>query len=141
MRVRDAMTCSVTSFSGCDSLLRIMEALSAHRFTAVLIRDAGGAPAGVISKTDLVLAYMRGVAPDTEVKTILRSSRVISCDESTFLEVAIQRMLLSDRQRLFVHKTDPRHIVGVFSISDAARARSGSCQACMSSRIIAAHES
>ena len=37
--------------------------------------------------------------------------------------------------RLFVQQARPEDIVGVFSLSDAARIRSGSCQACMSSRI------
>ncbi len=62
-RVRDLMTPSVTSFSEHDSLSEIMEGLSVNRFGAVLIRDVDSAPVGVISKTDLILAYKRGISP------------------------------------------------------------------------------
>ena len=48
---------------------------------------------------------------------------------------ALRRMIFADVSRLFVYKESPRHIVGVFSLSDAARFRSGTCRACVSSRI------
>jgi len=52
------------------------------------------------------------------------------------LSDAIQLMLLKDVQRIFIHADDPTNIVGVLSLSDAARFRSGSCRACTSSRLI-----
>jgi CBS domain-containing protein len=136
MRVKDVMTHSVTSFKEGDALYQIMETLAAQRFTAVLIRDGNDRPIGVISKTDLILAFLHGLDPAAEARTLLYYPRVISCDENTFLEEAIQQIVLTDRQRLFVHRSEPENIVGVFSISDAARARSGSCHACLSSRIL-----
>ncbi|MGA9477298.1 MAG: hypothetical protein WBV21_05940 [Desulfobacterales bacterium] len=50
--------------------------------------------------------------------------------------LALQQMLLKDVQRLFVYKDDPARIVGVLSLSDSARFRSGSCRACTSGRQI-----
>jgi len=135
IRVRDVMTPSVKWFSEQENLLRIMEGLSAHRFGAILIKDSEGIPSGVISKTDLMRAYMRGIPPETAARTVLTSRSVISCDDGAFLEVALQKMVLSDLQRLFVYQRGPHNIVGVFSLSDAARSRSGSCYACVSSRI------
>ena len=44
-------------------------------------------------------------------------------------------MIFSEVHRLFVYREDPQNIVGVLSLSDAARLRSGSCHACVSSRI------
>jgi len=44
-------------------------------------------------------------------------------------------MVMADIHRLFVHEDEPSNIVGVLSLSDAARVRSGSCYACVSSRI------
>ena len=132
--VRDVMTSSVAWHYAHETLTQIMESLSAYRFGALLIKDDADEPAGVISKTDLILAYRHGVPPETEAKTVA-SNRVISCDETTFLEDAVQQMILSDLHRLFVYKDIPGNIVGVFSLSDAARFRSGSCHACVSSRI------
>jgi len=67
------------------------------------------------------------------------SKPVVSCAAQADLADAIQQMLLKDVQRLFVHADDPGQIVGILSLSDAARFRSGSCRACTPSRFI--HES
>jgi CBS domain-containing protein len=135
IKVKDIMTGPVVWFYDQDDLFKIMEGMSEHRCGAVLIKDSEGSPISVISKTDLVLAYARGIPTETQAKNILASSRVLSCEESTFLEDAIRKMILSDLQRLFVWAELTGNITGVISLSDAARIRSGSCHACISSRI------
>jgi len=134
-RVRDVMTPSVMSFSEHDSLSEIMEGLSVNRFGAVLIRDGNSTPVGVISKTDLILAYKRGISPEVKAKTILSSSSVRSCEEMEFIEDAISKMIFSEVHRFFVYRNEPKNIISVLSLRDAARLRSGSCHACVSSRI------
>jgi CBS domain-containing protein len=64
------------------------------------------------------------------------SKPVVSYDAQADLADAIRQMLLRDVQRLFVHADDPGRIVGILSLSDAVRFRSGSCRACTSSRLI-----
>ena len=128
------MTIEVKSVLRDDSLLQVMEELSMYRFGAILVRDGGNSPCGVISKTDLALAYKHGVNSETPAETIM-SSPVQSCDADVLLEDAIRMMIFSDVHRLFVHQSKPSSIVGVISLSDAARIRSGSCHACISSRI------
>ncbi len=134
-RVKEVMTPAVTSFSEDDSLLEIMEGLSVNRFGAVLITDGAGTPSGVISKTDLILAYKHGISADVPARTIVTRAPVRSCDQEDFIEDAIRTMIFSEVHRLFVHRGNPANIVGVFSLSDAARVRSGSCHACVGSRI------
>ena len=63
------------------------------------------------------------------------SAPVRTCGENELLEDAIKGMILADIHRLFAHRRSPADIVGVLSLSDAARIRSGSCHACISSRI------
>jgi Mg2+/Co2+ transporter CorB len=63
------------------------------------------------------------------------SSAVRSCEENELLESAIHKMIFTDIHRIFIYKDNPQNIVGVLSLSDAARVRSGSCHACISSRI------
>jgi predicted transcriptional regulator len=133
-KVKEVMTSFVTACGENDSLLKVMEELSMYRFGAVLITDKNNHPSGVISKTDLSISYMHGVDPKIEAKNIM-SSPVRSCEEDELLEDAIKQMIFTDVHRLFVHKDDPQNIVGVFSLSDAARIRSGTCHACLSSRI------
>lgn len=135
IRVKEVMTDFVVWYHEEDSLFQIMEGISEHRCGAVLIKNRAEKPISVISKTDLILAYTRGMPSDTPATSLLSSSRVISCEESTLLEDAIRKMILTDLQRLFVFAEATENVVGVISLSDAARVRSGSCHACVSSRI------
>ena len=132
--VKEVMTEKVVALADDDTLMQIMEGLSMYRFGAMLIEDTNKIPVGVVSKTDLILAYKHQVPSDTPAGRIM-TSPVRACDEKDYLEDAIQRMIFAEVHRIFVQRGDPDHIVGVLSLSDAARIRSGSCHACVSSRI------
>ena len=132
--VREVMSSGVKSIGMSESLNTVMEILSAHRFGAMLVTDENGLPGGVISKTDLALNYKHGVDPDVEAHTVM-STPVYTCDVDALLEDALKMMTISDIHRLFIHEGDKDNIVGVLSLSDAARIRSGSCYACVSIRI------
>lgn len=129
------MTTSVRDCRTDETLAEVIEELTTHRCGAVLIQDSAGHAAGVISKTDLVIAYKHGEKTGTPAKAIMRRP-VLSCNAGDFLSLALQQMLLKDVQRLFVYKDDPTLIDGVLSLSDSARFRSGSCRACTSGRLI-----
>lgn len=133
-RVREVMTPHIVSVGAGDSLYSAMEMLTAHRFGAVLIEEDGGEAAGVISKTDLVLAYRHAVEPSEACRRIM-SVPVLACSDGDLLEDAVRRMVLADIQRLFVCRQASGRHTGVLSLSDIARVRSGSCRACSSSRI------
>jgi predicted transcriptional regulator len=117
-----------------ESLIKVMEELSVYRFGALLVQDRSKVPCGVISKTDLTLAYKHGVDSRTSSESIM-SMPVQSCDSNDLLEEAIRKMIYTDVHRIFIYRDAPDNLVGVISLSDAARSRSGSCHACMSSRI------
>ena len=135
LKVKDVMTASVTSHREEEYLAQVIEGLAAHRFGAVLIKNARDEAVGVVSKSDLIVAYKHGVAIDATAAGIM-SHPVVSCEAESDLGIAIQKMLLKDVQRLFVHLDPPTKIVGILSLSDAARFRSGSCRACTSSRLL-----
>jgi signal-transduction protein with cAMP-binding, CBS, and nucleotidyltransferase domain len=135
LTVKDVMTASVVSFPEDARIAQIIEGLMAHRFGAVLICSARGAAMGVISKTDLIRAFHHGVGLDAPADSIM-TAPVVTWDQGAFLWEALRYMFLKDVQRLFVHSGDPLRIIGVLSLSDAARVRSGSCRACMPSRFI-----
>ena len=134
VHLREVMTPGVFALGANDSLLRVMEGLAAHKFGALLITGEDGAPVGVISKTDLILAYKHQTPPEAPAHTVM-TRRVEACDYQDILVNALRRMIFADVSRLFVYRESPRHIVGVFSLSDATRFRSGTCRACVSSRI------
>lgn len=132
--VRDVMTRDVKSMSQEVGLNLVVEELAMSRLGAILLYDDAEKPVGVVSKTDLTLAYKRGVSNQRSAKDIMSSS-VHICREDETLEQALRTMIHSDLSRLFVYLEDPTKITGIFTLSDAARARSGSCEACASSRI------
>jgi CBS domain-containing protein len=133
-KVRELMASGVKSLPMHETLNTVMENLSAYRFGAMLITDGEGLPRGVISKTDLALAYKRGISP-AEIAEQVMCTPVHTCDLDSLLEEAVKKMILTDIHRLFVHAGNADTIVGVLSLSDAARGRSGSCHGCVSSRI------
>lgn len=133
-RVSEVMTSSAHAASERDSLAAIIESLSATRFGAVLIRGEDGHPVGVVSKSDLMVAYRHNVPMETSARDIM-SRPVHACEQNADLASAIRHMIYTDIHRIFVYRDDPRDIVGTLSLTDAARVRSGSCRACISSRI------
>jgi CBS domain-containing protein len=133
-RVREVMTLGVSALEETDPLSRVMEVLAAQRFGALLIRGQDGLPAGVISKTDLILAYRHGMPLEAPAGTVMQRP-VQACDQKVPLAQALRQMIFADIHRLFVYKETPANLVGVLSLSDVARFRSGTCRACISSRI------
>lgn len=132
--VREVMTAKVRRVGMYEKLSTVMEQLSAYRFGAILVSNEHELPCGVISKTDLALNYKHGVDPEVEAQVVM-SSPVHTCDVNLLLEEAINKMIIADIHRLFIHEGETSNIVGVLSLSDAARIRSGSCYGCVSSRI------
>lgn len=134
LQVREVMTTGVEGFPADAGLVDVMAGLAATRLAAVLLTGEDGSPIGVVSKTDLILAYKHGLPHETPARQIM-SSPVRTCGPEDYLALAIQEMIFWDIHRLFVAPGEPREIVGVLSLSDAARFRSGTCRACLVSRI------
>ncbi len=77
---------------------------------------------------------MHGIPSSASAKTIM-TAPVLSCDYDEPLIVAVRKMIFYDLDSLYVHKDRPVNIVGAVTLADVARLRSGSCRACMISRI------
>jgi len=133
-RVREVMTPEIYGRREDDSLHQIMEGLAAYRFGAVLIRDGEGHPVGVVSKTDLILAYKHGIPPMAWAREVM-TAPVQAVDAAGDLVDALKTMIFADVHRLFVYEESRRNLVGILSLSDVARFRSGTCRACLVSRI------
>lgn len=133
-RIGDCMTTDIKDVCSGSLMHEVLEELSMHHIGAILVTDESGQGVGVISKTDLILAYNHGIPLDTPATEVM-SAPVRSCSKGDMLEEAIRQMIFSDVHRLFVRDSDAGGIIGVFSLTDAAMNRSGSCQACVASRI------
>jgi signal-transduction protein with cAMP-binding, CBS, and nucleotidyltransferase domain len=133
-RIREVMTTGVYAHTSSDSISDVMEGLAANRLGALLVTDRDGMAKGVVSKTDLIRAYLHELPADAPAESVM-SAPVQSCDQEEPVLTALKHMIFSDVHRLFVYKNDPRRVEGVFSLTDAARIRSGTCKACVISRI------
>jgi CBS domain-containing protein len=132
--VREVMTPEVYALKENDTLQTIMEGLAAYRFGAVLITDKNDRPAGIVSKTDLIAAYLHGLSKDIKARRVM-SKPAIAVDGNAALAQALTTMIFADLHRIFVFRDSPDNLVGVLSLSDVARFRSGTCRACLASRI------
>jgi CBS domain-containing protein len=137
LTVKEVMTRGVWACRVNDPLLTVIETLSAHHVGAVLVTDGGPSPVGVISKTDLIIAYHHGASPQAEAREIMNTP-VYAVSAGELLSAALQQMLIRDVQRLFVHgdAAGKELITGVLALSDTARFRSGSCRACTAGRML-----
>lgn len=125
---RDIVQCDLQ-----DSISYIIESVIAAKQGAVLIMGDEKA-LGVITKTNLSLAYLRGISLDQPAVTIMHSP-VHSCDVNQPLEQGIRSMILAEISRLFICEPPNDKIIGSLNLADAAMLRSGSCKACSNSRI------
>ncbi len=107
--VGDCMTRGIKSINSDELLSQAVEELTMHHMGALLVIDAAGHGLGVISKTDLILAYNHAVSLDTPASEMM-SVPVRSCRENDMLEEAIRSMIFSDVHRLFVKVPECRRI-------------------------------
>ncbi|OQY50902.1 MAG: hypothetical protein B6230_05660 [Desulfobacteraceae bacterium 4572_89] len=133
LRAKEVMTTQVMVCKKTDTLYQVMDILSIRKLKAIPIVDEAGLPLGIISKTDLVLAFVHGISPDSPAEDIMNSP-VASCGPDVLLSHVILKMFVTDIQHLFVLDSYLERIQGVVSLSDAARFRSGTCRACNASR-------
>ncbi len=132
-QVKDIMTKQVESCKENSPLETVVETLASSRFGAILVADDNQIPKGVISRTDIILCYRHG--DDLSMPADQVMSKPILCQEHELVESAIKLMILEDLHRLFVVKGENQAVSGVISLTDAARMRSGSCHACIVSRL------
>ncbi len=133
--VSDVMTDNATSCDAARPITEVIEILSERELGALLVTNKDDSSLGIVSKTDLLLAYVRGARLDEPAQTIMNSP-VICCNAGIRLSDAIQQMLLYDVQRIFVTNESNGPVIGVLSLSDATRFRSGTCRACSAGRIL-----
>jgi CBS domain-containing protein len=128
------MKSSVLDHKTDEPIYLALETLLTHHFGAVLIRTPEGQPLGVLSKSDIILAYKHGISPESKIQTVMNQP-LLSCLQEDDLVQALQIMVYADIKRLFVFDTSFHDIIGVISLTDIARTKSGSCKACITSRI------
>lgn len=104
------------------SVAEISQQLSARRIGSVLVLDADGSVAGIVSERDLVRALARHGAKAMELEARQVMTReVVTCDPDDSIDGVMQTM--TDGR--FRHLPVVRHgeLLGVVSIGDVVKAR------------------
>ena len=110
---------SVTSNQSVEEALAL---LAQHRIGAVLVMDAGGSIAGILSERDLVRAMSRlGKEVFDRKVGDLMTSAVVTCTSKDPV-AAIESMMTSQRFR-HVPVVEEGRLIGMISIGDVVKAR------------------
>lgn len=112
----------VISVTPQDGLAAAIATLAARRIGAVLVLDADGAIAGILSERDVLHAVARdGAAALHRKVSEVMTSTVVTCDPDATIEYVMQTM--TDRR--FRHLPVVRHgrLCGMISIGDVVRLR------------------
>jgi CBS domain-containing protein len=104
------------------SVAEISQQLSARRVGSVLVLDAAGSVAGIVSERDLVRALARHGARAMELEARQVMTReVVTCDPDDSIDGVMQTMT----EGRFRHLPVVRHgeLLGLVSIGDVVKAR------------------
>lgn len=113
---------AVFTVSPTASVAEISQQLSARRIGSVLVLDADGSVAGIVSERDLMRALARHGAKAMELEARQVMTReVVTCDPDDSIDGVMQTM--TDGR--FRHLPVVRHgeLLGVVSIGDVVKAR------------------
>jgi CBS domain-containing protein len=125
--VSEHMTASVVSVTENTSLEEVVKTLRRLDISCVLVTTIAGAPAGVVSLTDLArISKLEGghhgplhiVPPDRRAKDVMKTP-IVGVDADADVSEAASVMLEHRVHRVFVRRGE--RIVGVFSTRDALR--------------------
>ena len=113
---------SIISVTSNQSVEEALALLAQHRIGAVLVMDAGGSIAGILSERDLVRAMSRlGKEVFDRKVGDLMTSAVVTCTSKDPV-AAIEAMMTSQRFR-HVPVVEEGRLIGMISIGDVVKAR------------------
>ncbi len=115
--------------AGPDTLIaEIVATLKAKGIGAVIVADAGGAPAGILSERDIVRAMPKhGAKLMTLCASDLMTRKVVSCSPEHSVD-EVMKLMTEGRFRHLPVIEDGK-LVGVISIGDAVKHRLGELEA------------
>jgi predicted transcriptional regulator len=127
--VRDVMHRGVITCWADERLIDVTRRLREYAISAIFVLDESGRAEGVISQTDLALAYVQGGWEHRTAEEIMTPDVVIIGGDLP-LDVAIQIMLDKRIHRLLIVQggRTPNRPVGVLALSDVLREMAGAVE-------------
>ena len=119
MKVRDAMTEEVLTFTPEQSLRHAAKFMADHNVGAVVVMDPEQPGPGIITERDLVRSLGKGEDPDVEHVSAHLTSNAAFADSDWDLEEAADTMAKGGFRHLVV--VDHGNLVGIISMRDIMR--------------------
>jgi len=112
----------VLSVRPADSIEAVIALLAKERIGALLVREADGRVAGVVSERDIVSGVARaGAALLKQNVTELMTRNVVYCTPRDSIQAVMERM--TERRFRHLPVLDGDRLVGIISIGDVVKAR------------------
>ena len=100
-----------------QTLAAVCDTLTEHKIGAVVLVDADGSIAGIISERDIVRALAKeGPAALERQVSVYMSSKVVTCEEKETTDQVLARMTAGRFRHMPV--TREKRLIGVISIGD-----------------------
>ena len=119
MKVRDAMTGDVLTFTPERNLREAAKFMADHNVGAVVVMDPEQPGPGIITERDLVRSLGKGEDPDVEHVSAHLTSNAAFADSDWDLEEAADTMAKGGFRHLVV--VDGGNLVGIISMRDIMR--------------------
>jgi CBS domain-containing protein len=137
--VREAMRRQVLRLPATAGIGACIAHLLKFKANALLADGEGGAPAGVVSKTDLIGAYYAGLPTDTPIAMVM-TGPPLTCFPDEPLEAALAAMSERRVHRLYVAGAESGMFTGIVSYTDVVALLYRYCRACARSKARSAPE-
>lgn len=129
MLVNEAMRRQVVQLPAAAAIAKGINHLLKFKVNALLVADADGQPAGVVSKTDLIGAFYAGLPVETPLGDIMIGPP-LTCYADDALESALDRMRTQGVHRLYVTGAETTALIGTLSYTDVVALLYRYCRAC-----------
>jgi predicted transcriptional regulator len=123
LSVKHAMSTEPPTIAPTETVRVAAGRLCAPGVACLVVHDGGSEPLGLVTDRDITALIAAGKDAATTAVRDAMTARVVSCRESDDVEDAVWLMERNDVRRVIV-LDEARHVVGVLSVDDVARALS-----------------
>ncbi len=110
-------------------LSKCVNHLIKYKTRSVLVTDDVHRPIGVVSKTDVIVAYCGGVPIESPVESIMNGP-IVACFPDDELEASLDLMRTQGLHQLFVQGAEPSSIIGLLTYPDVVALIYRTCGSC-----------
>lgn len=115
---------TVTAVPASEPIANVATLLTEARIGSVLVRDADGRPAGILSERDIVAGLAQhGASVLNATAAMLMTDDIVTCGPDDHIDTLMQ--VVTERRIRHLPVLEAGHVAGMVSIGDLVKARIG----------------